>query len=100
MNYVSGKLSHIQDWPLIKKDMEHFVAVWILRHLHFLKVYSQHIGDTANLEELNDCERQIFQLPFMKSYRAKYFLLSHFPSIHDLIVKWKRQRKKHKVAHG
>ena len=100
MNYVSGKLSHLQAWPLIKKDMEHFVAVWILRHLHFLKEYSIHVGDTSNLEELNDFERKIFQLPLMKPYRAKYFLLSHFPSIHDLIVKWKRQRKKQKEAHG
>ena len=100
MDYVTSKLSHITDWAIIKKDMEHFVAVWILRHLHFLKSYSVHTGDTSNLEELNDCEKRIFRLSFMKPYRTKYFLLSHFPSIHDLIVKWKRQRKKQKESHG
>jgi len=100
MNYVSARLSTVPDWPIIKKDMEHFTAVWILRHLHFLKAYSEHVGDSSNLEEPKDCEKKIFQLSFMRPYRAKYFLLSHFPSIHDLIVKWKKQRKKQRETHG
>jgi len=94
MDYVSSKLSHLQDWKMIKKDMEHFVAVWIVRHVAFLKAYSIHKGDKENLTELKSCEKRIFALPFMRPYRAKYFLLTQFPALHDSIVKWKRKAKR------
>ena len=89
LDYVSSKLSYLQNWPVARKRMEHFVAVWLVRHLAFLKAYSRQANDVNNLKELKDCERKIFHLSFMKPYRFKYYLLDHFPSLHDKAVKWK-----------
>jgi glycosyltransferase involved in cell wall biosynthesis len=94
MNYVETKLNHLKDWPMIKIKMEHFVSVWIVRHLGFLKSYSKYVNDKDNLRELENCERQIFKLPFMKPYKIKYYLLTHFPKLHDIIVQWKKKIKR------
>ena len=90
IDYVSARLSHLQNWPVIKKQMEHFVAVWLVRHVAFLKGYSKELKDWDNLKELKDCEKKIFQIPFMKPYKLKYYLLTHFPLLHDKAVKWKK----------
>lgn len=94
INYVSSKLSQLQNWPVIKSQMEHFVAVWLIRHVAFLKGYSKQSKDLDNLKELRDCEREIFQIPFIKPYKLKYYLLTHFPSLHDKAVKWKKSLRK------
>ena len=91
LDYVSSKLSHVSNWPTIRKNMEHFVAVWIVRHLAFLIAYGRQSGDEENLKELKDCEKEIFRIPFMKPYRLKYDLLRHFPTLHDQAVKWRKQ---------
>jgi glycosyltransferase involved in cell wall biosynthesis len=91
LNYVSSKLSHLKGWPIIKKQMEHFVAVWLVRHVAFLKVYSKQNNDWKNLQELKDCESKIFKISFMKPYRFKYYLLTNFPSLHNEAVKWKKK---------
>ena len=93
LDYVSSRLSHLKDWPVIEKNMKHFVSVWIVRHLAFLKAYSIYTKDKENLRELENCEKKIFQLPFMKSYRIKYYLLTKFPGLHDRIVTWKKTIK-------
>jgi hypothetical protein len=71
--------------------MEHFVAVWLVRHVAFLKGYSKESQDWDNLKELKDCEKEIFRIPFMEPYKLKYYLLTHFPSLHDNAVKWKKR---------
>ena len=91
MEYVSAKLSHLQEWPVIKKNMEHFVAVWLVRHLAFLKAYSISKKDWDNLKELEDVEKKIFYIPFLRPYKFKYFLLTRFPAIHDKAVQWKKR---------
>ncbi len=91
LDYVSSRLTHLKNWSEIKKNMEHFVAVWVVRHVAFLKAYSKQSNDRDNLKELKDCERKIFQISFMKRYRFKYYLLTHFPSLHDQAVKWKKK---------
>lgn len=91
VDYVSSKLSHLQNWSVIKKQMEHFVAVWLVRHMAFLKGYSKQSNDLDNLKELENCEREIFRIPFMKPYKIKYHLLTRFPSIHNKAVEWKKK---------
>jgi glycosyltransferase involved in cell wall biosynthesis len=93
INYVSSKLSQVHNWPVIKKNMEHFVAVWIVRHVSFLKAYSKQTNDISNLNEIRNCEKKIFSIPFMKSYKIKYYLLTNFPFLHDKMVKWKKNLK-------
>jgi len=94
IDYVSSKLSRLKNWAAIKPKMEHFVAVWIVRHVAFLKAYSKSVGETDNVKDLEKCEKQIFNIPFMKPYRLKYYLLNHFPALHDRAVQWKATLKK------
>ncbi len=91
MEYVSPKLSDLKSWPAIKKDMEHFVAVWIVRHVAFLKAYSVFTKDNENSRDLKDLERRIFNLPFLKPYKTKYYLLTNFPFLHDKLVLLKKK---------
>ena len=92
IEYVSTKLSHLSDWQVIKKRMEHFVAVWIVRHMAFLRAYSIQNGDKESLREINQCQKEIFRIPFMRPYWKKYYLLTRLPALHDLIVRWKSKR--------
>jgi glycosyltransferase involved in cell wall biosynthesis len=94
IDYVSAKLSHLKSWPTIKTNMEHFVAVWLLRHLAFLKGYSRHANNLENVADIKTCENRIFQIPFMKRYKFKYYLLTHFPVLHDKAVELKKKFKK------
>jgi hypothetical protein len=93
IDYVSKRLSHLENWAAIKKNMEHFVAVWLVRHLAFLKAYSKHTNDVESMREIRDCEKQIFNIDFMKPYKIKYILLDQFPWLHDKVVEWKRKLK-------
>jgi len=87
-NYVSQRLNHLKDWSIIEKRMQHFVAVWLVRHLAFLKAYSIAAGDKENISDLNRIEKTIFT-SFLKKYKLKYYLLMHFPKIHNAAVKLK-----------
>jgi glycosyltransferase involved in cell wall biosynthesis len=87
-DYVSARLSHLKDWKIIEKNMQHFVAVWLVRHLAFLKAYSIATNDKENEKELNEIEKKIFT-SFLKNYKLKYYLLSRFPKLHDLGVQLK-----------
>jgi GT2 family glycosyltransferase len=94
IEYVSPRLRKLKNWPEIDKKMRHFVAVWIVRHLGFLKTYNRHIGNKINSKEIRECERQIFKIGFMKPYKIKYYLLTRFPSLHNYIVRLKKKMKK------
>jgi glycosyltransferase involved in cell wall biosynthesis len=94
LDYVSSKLSKLNNWPAIRTKMEHFVAVWIVRHTAFLKTYSKAVGDMDNVKDIENREKGIFNIPFMKPYKVKYYLLTHFPALHDKAVQWKAKLKK------
>lgn len=93
IEYVSGKIKHVQDWPEIQRKLNHFVAVWIVTHLSFLNRYYSIFPHLADVN-LPQYEKEIFVLPFMKSYRLKYILKKNFPLTHDFIVRQKRKLKK------
>lgn len=92
INYVSGKINTVNDWPEVERRLKHFVAVWIVTHLSFLNRYYEIFPELAD-KNLSQYEKEIFELPFMKSYRLKYFLKTRFPNIHDFMVKQKRKIK-------
>jgi glycosyltransferase involved in cell wall biosynthesis len=94
IDYVSSKLSQLKNWSAIKINLEHFVAVWTVRHVAFLKAYSKSVGDIDNVKDIENCEKKIFDIPFMRPYKFKYYLLTHFPALHDKAVQWKARLKK------
>ncbi len=87
-DYVSERLKHLKDWSIIEKRMQHFVAVWLVRHLAFLKAYAIKMHDKENLSELKEVEKKLF-VSFLKKYKTKYYLLTRFPKTHDLAVQLK-----------
>lgn len=87
--YVSEKIRHVQGWPVIERSMERFVALWVLTHLAFLKRYYSIFKDDSI--DLTVYEKQIFSLPLMKKYKAKYFLKTRLPVLHDFIVRSKKK---------
>jgi glycosyltransferase involved in cell wall biosynthesis len=91
IEYVSQRIKHVDDWPIIKRDMERFVALWVVTHLAFLKRYYSMFGNDD--VDISVYETQIFALPFLRKYRTKYFLKTRAPGIHDIIVRTIRRFK-------
>jgi len=90
INYVSDKIKHVQDWPVVDSQLKHFVALWVLTHLAFLKRYYSIFSNDENID-LGKYEKEIFRLPLMRKYRMKYFLKTKMPAVHDFIVQQKRK---------
>lgn len=91
--YVSARLDHLKNWKTIEKSMQHFVAVWVVHHLAFLKAYSIATNDEENEKELNEIEKHVFT-SFLKNYKIKYYLLTRFPKVHDFAVRMKSKFNK------
>ena len=90
INYVSDKIKHVQDWPVVDSQLKHFVALWVLTHLAFLKRYYSIFSSNEKID-LGTYEKEIFRLPLMRKYRMKYFLKTKMPAVHDFIVQQKRK---------
>lgn len=90
LEYVTPRINHVQDWPVVKADMEHFVALWMILHLAFLHHYYT-LHDKEKVAPLNKYAREIMALPIMKPYRFKYWMKKNVPALHDLAVVLKRK---------
>jgi glycosyltransferase involved in cell wall biosynthesis len=89
VDYVSGKIRHVKDWPVIEENMKTFVALWVITHLAFLKrYYSKFSSGEVNLLEY---EKDVFEIPFVRKYRNKYLLKTKTPALHDFLVSLKRK---------
>lgn len=87
-SFIDQKISHMAEWPIIKKMMIRFVALWAISLMAFLgNYYEETKQDNAKLIRM---EREIFRIGFMKKYRIKFFLKKKFPFLHDIIVHAKR----------
>ena len=85
INYVSEKIKHVDDWPEIEGHLKHFVAIWVMSHLAFLKRYYSIFSNDEKID-LSTYEKEIFRLPLMRKYRTKYFLKTKMPGLHNFIV--------------
>jgi glycosyltransferase involved in cell wall biosynthesis len=88
--YVSGKIKHVQGWPVIEKQMQHFVAMWVVSHLSFLHSYYRIFSDEEAID-LREFEQQVFTVPFIKKHRFKYWLKTNMPGLHNMIVAAKKK---------
>ncbi len=87
--YLASKMSYLNEWPVIKKQMENFVGLWLVSHLAFLHKYGQ-----DNSGSLSKVEKSIFSIDFMRKYKLKYFIKRKFPVLHDQLVVVKSKLKK------
>lgn len=90
INYVSERINHVEGWPVIEQNLKHFVALWTLTHLAFLRRYYAIFPDKENVN-LKQYADEIFQLPLMRKYRLKYWLKTKMPKVHDFVVMQKRK---------
>lgn len=91
VEYVSPKINKAHNWPLIERQMKHFVAVWIILHLSFLHHYYRTTGQKVDLRPF---EKEVLSIPFIKPYRLKYVLKKRTPRLHDLLVMLKQRIQK------
>ncbi len=86
--YLENKVSHLRDWPDIKKRMLRFTALWVVSHLVFLHHYYRRMGIDA--KGLKKAEREVFKISYLKEFRFKYFMKKNLPRTHDLLVRMKK----------
>lgn len=89
VDYVSHRINHVKDWPVVEQDLKRFVALWVITHLAFLKRY--YAGLKQEKPDLAEFEKQVFEVPFMKKYRTKYLLKTRVPALHDFLVSVKQK---------
>jgi hypothetical protein len=92
IEYVTPRINHVQDWPVIKNAMDHFVAIWMVGHLAFLHRYFD-LYNKEGKADLEKYEKEIMALPLLKPYRLKYWLKKYMPVLHDLLVSIKKRLK-------
>ena len=85
--YIKTKASHLSEWPSIESLMIRFTGLWLVTHMSFLYSYYKKTGRVD--KSLNDAEREIFRIGFMKSFRLKYFLKKNLPAVHNSLVRMK-----------
>lgn len=89
--YVGERLNHLSSWKLIKKQILNFTGLWVVAHLSFLHRYFKKSKDKKNFKLV---EKEIFKIDFMKKYKLKYYLKTHFPLLHYQIVSLKKKLNK------
>lgn len=92
ISYVSERIKGVEDWPLIEREMKHFVALWMVTHINFLRRYYSLFPAGGEID-FNSFEKELFSIPLMKPYKLKYLLKKHTPALHDSIVNVKRKMK-------
>ena len=85
--FLEERMHHLKEWPVIKKQMLHFVGMWLVSHMSFLYSYVKN-------KNLQEAEKAVFSVGYMKKYRVKYYLKTRLPFIHDMIVKLKKSGKR------
>lgn len=87
--YLEEKMAYLAEWPAIKKLMLNFVGVWLVSHLSFLHKYTEDRSGS-----LQEAEKQVFRMSYMKPFRFKYFMKKNFPALHDRLVTLKKRIRK------
>jgi glycosyltransferase involved in cell wall biosynthesis len=90
VEYVGARIKHVDNWPVVERNMKHFVSVWVLTHLSFLRRYYTFFPSEESTR-LPIYEKAVFQLPMMKPYRLKFWLKKNMPLLHNFIVAQKRK---------
>ncbi|HEX2535569.1 MAG TPA: glycosyltransferase family A protein [Chitinophagaceae bacterium] len=85
IDYVSEKIRHVEEYPVIEPLMHKFVAGWLVTHLSFLRNYYDRF-DPKELPHFSAFEQEVFDLPLMKPYKVKYWLKSKAPAVHDTLL--------------
>jgi glycosyltransferase involved in cell wall biosynthesis len=87
--YLESKAGHLPEWPLIKKRVHRFTALWVVSHMNFLYNYYKKTGKEPR--GFAQAEKEVFALPYMREYKTKYLLKKKVPAIHNLLVRIKKQ---------
>jgi glycosyltransferase involved in cell wall biosynthesis len=82
--YLKEKMPHL--WNDLEPRIVKFVGLWLVTHMSFLYHYA-----VESRNNLKKAEKQVFEIPFMKSYKMKYYLKTRFPKTHDQLVRLKKK---------
>lgn len=67
--------------------IQKFVGLWVIGHMAFLHKY----GESIDLPSLQQAEKDVFQIDYMKSFRLKYVLKKNMPVLHQILVNLKKK---------
>lgn len=87
--FLDERLSGIQGWPEVKKVITDFMGLWMTGHMAFLYKYKRQ--NNLPYETLLAAEKEVFDLPYMKKYRFKYYMKKKFPVLHNMMVSIKKK---------
>ncbi|HSU29337.1 MAG TPA: glycosyltransferase [Chitinophagaceae bacterium] len=93
-NWVETRLSRREDWGIIKRKMETFMARSFVGYAISTK---KHLRTTKqSLTSFNKTFSKIFKIRYIRKWRFKYYLATYFPNLFDLAIEMKKRYfKKH-----
>ena len=86
--WVSASFSTRNDWPEIKRQMEKFIARWMVGYGLSLRKYL--IKNNKSSKKLNDILVKIFKIPYMRKWKLKYYIGAYFPGFLIYLLKIKK----------
>ena len=87
-DWVSARLSQRNDWLVIKPQMEKFIGRWMVGYGLSLRKHLKE--NNESLTELNGMIKKIFQIPYIKAWKWKYYTGAYFPKLFELLIKIKK----------
>jgi len=87
-NWISSRLSSRNDWPLIKIQMEKFIARWMVGY--GLSLRKHLIKNNGSLLQLNQVLKKIFKISYINKWRWKYYISAYFPHLFEYLLHLKR----------
>ena len=87
-DWVSARLSSGKDWPLLKGQMEKFIARWMVAY--GLSLRKHLLRNNESLKGLNDVLHRVFSIPYISKWRWKYYISAYFPALFEYLLKVKK----------
>jgi len=87
--WVTERLQHRPDWPLLKKEMEEFTGNALVQFSLFIKKSLQQLKFDAS--DFNKARNTVFSLPYLRKWKIKYKLLADFPATFSYLLEIKQK---------
>lgn len=93
-NTIINNLPNSVDLTELKKPLQTFIARWVVEYAVSIKKFmrDKKISD----KNFDIVTKKIFQIPYLKKWKIKYFLASNFPRFFELLIFFKMNISKNK----
>ncbi len=87
--WITEKLKHRKDWPVLQKEMHNFVGRSVVEFSLFIKKSLHTFKMPA--DDFLKAKEYVFKLPYIKKWNLKFLMLSKFPITFNYALQLKQK---------